>query len=61
MYSHKKFWLTVSYARCTLTPTVTILNPFPFRHIQIVLRIYLSPAEVLMGFDIDACSGVALI
>ena len=35
---------------------VTIVSVFPFRHIQIVLRLYKSPAEVLMGFDIDACA-----
>eukprot|EP00004_Rigifila_ramosa_P006668 TRINITY_DN1758_c0_g1_i12.p1 TRINITY_DN1758_c0_g1~~TRINITY_DN1758_c0_g1_i12.p1 ORF type:complete len:903 (+),score=178.72 TRINITY_DN1758_c0_g1_i12:636-3344(+) len=35
---------------------VTILGEWPHsRHIQIVLRLYKSPAEVLMGFDIDAC------
>lgn len=34
---------------------VTILGQYPARHIQIVLRIYKSPAEVLMGFDVDCC------
>jgi hypothetical protein len=34
---------------------VTILGTYPNRHIQIVLRIYRSPAEILMGFDIDCC------
>ncbi|RKP04376.1 ankyrin repeat-containing domain protein, partial [Thamnocephalis sphaerospora] len=29
---------------------------YPYRHIQIILRIYRSPAEVLMGFDVDCCS-----
>ncbi|KAI9217735.1 hypothetical protein BC828DRAFT_390400 [Blastocladiella britannica] len=33
---------------------VTIVSQFPCRHIQIVLRLYKSPAEVLMGFDVDA-------
>jgi hypothetical protein len=33
---------------------VTVLAGFPHRHVQIVLRIYKSPAEVLMGFDIDS-------
>ncbi|KCV72428.1 hypothetical protein H696_00014 [Fonticula alba] len=37
---------------------VSIVSQFPYRHIQIVLRRYASPAEVLMGFDVD-CSGVA--
>ncbi|EGC36806.1 hypothetical protein DICPUDRAFT_150657 [Dictyostelium purpureum] len=35
---------------------VTFLNDSPFRNIQIILRIYKTPAEVLMGFDIDCCS-----
>ncbi|KDR65823.1 hypothetical protein GALMADRAFT_34611, partial [Galerina marginata CBS 339.88] len=28
---------------------------FPARHVQIILRLYRSPAEVLAGFDIDSC------
>lgn len=35
---------------------VTILNAAPFRHVQVVLRVYKSPAEVLLGFDIDSCT-----
>lgn len=35
---------------------VTIVSQFPFRHVQIVLRRYLSPAEILMGFDVDCCA-----
>ena len=35
---------------------VTIIQEYPTRHIQIVLRLYKSPAEILMGFDIDCCS-----
>ena len=34
--------------------TVTIVSQFPYKHIQIVLRLYQSPAEVLIGFDLDA-------
>ena len=34
---------------------ITILGEFPYRHVQIILRIYQSPAEILMGFDIDCC------
>lgn len=34
---------------------ITFINAYPYRHIQIVLRLYKSPAEVLIGFDIDAC------
>lgn len=35
---------------------ITILGDYPLRHIQIVLRLYKSPAEVLIGFDVDACT-----
>eukprot|EP00698_Gefionella_okellyi_P010831 TRINITY_DN2842_c0_g1_i1.p1 TRINITY_DN2842_c0_g1~~TRINITY_DN2842_c0_g1_i1.p1 ORF type:complete len:1539 (-),score=330.01 TRINITY_DN2842_c0_g1_i1:264-4880(-) len=35
---------------------VTIVAAFPFRHIQVILRRYSSPAEILMGFDLDACA-----
>lgn len=35
---------------------VTILNAAPYRHLQVVLRVYKSPAEVLLGFDIDSCT-----
>lgn len=37
--------------------TLTIAAGYPHRHIQIVLRLYQSPAEVLLGFDLD-CVGV---
>jgi hypothetical protein len=30
------------------------LAQYPYRAIQIVLRLYSSPAEILAGFDIDA-------
>lgn len=37
---------------------VTIVSQWPYRHIQIILRLYKSPAEVLMGFDVDCvCVG----
>ncbi|CAG8440942.1 1066_t:CDS:10 [Ambispora gerdemannii] len=35
---------------------VTIVSQYPYRHIQIVLRSYQSPSEVLTGFDVDCCS-----
>eukprot|EP01119_Soliformovum_irregulare_P017405 TRINITY_DN516_c0_g1_i3.p1 TRINITY_DN516_c0_g1~~TRINITY_DN516_c0_g1_i3.p1 ORF type:complete len:1681 (+),score=670.06 TRINITY_DN516_c0_g1_i3:13-5055(+) len=35
---------------------VSIVSQYPYRHIQIILRMYASPAEVLMGFDVDCCS-----
>ncbi|KAH9170814.1 hypothetical protein EDB89DRAFT_2230439 [Lactarius sanguifluus] len=34
--------------------TVSIHSQYPYRSIQIVLRLYGSPAEVLTGFDVDA-------
>ncbi|KAJ3047915.1 hypothetical protein HK097_011042 [Rhizophlyctis rosea] len=34
---------------------VTIVSEYPYRHVQIVLRLYKSPAEILMGFDVDSC------
>ncbi|PPQ70086.1 hypothetical protein CVT26_013420 [Gymnopilus dilepis] len=34
--------------------TVSLHTKFPYRPIQIVLRLYQSPAEILAGFDIDA-------
>lgn len=30
------------------------LAQYPYRSVQIVLRLYHSPAEILAGFDIDA-------
>ncbi|CAN0363773.1 unnamed protein product [Ectocarpus sp. 8 AP-2014] len=36
--------------------TVTFVSEFPYRKIQVVLRLYKSLAEVLHGFDVDACS-----
>ncbi|KAF8999457.1 hypothetical protein BDQ17DRAFT_1328336 [Cyathus striatus] len=34
--------------------TVSIHSQYPYRSIQIVLRLYSSPAEILAGFDVDA-------
>jgi len=34
---------------------VTFYLEFPTRAIQVVSRLYRSPAEVLLGFDVDAC------
>ncbi|EFE42592.1 ankyrin repeat protein [Trichophyton verrucosum HKI 0517] len=38
--------------------TITIVSQYPTRHVQVVLRIYKSLAEVITGFDVD-CSCVA--
>lgn len=35
---------------------ITLVSRYPFRHVQIVLRLYNSPSEVLMGFDVDSCA-----
>ncbi|PPQ70082.1 hypothetical protein CVT26_013416 [Gymnopilus dilepis] len=34
--------------------TISIHAQYPYRPIQIILRLYQSPAEILAGFDIDA-------
>ncbi|KAJ3121113.1 Protein mono-ADP-ribosyltransferase parp4 [Nowakowskiella sp. JEL0407] len=35
--------------------SLVIISEYPGRQIQIVFRLYRSPAEILMGFDIDSC------
>ncbi len=35
---------------------ITIVSQYPYRHIQIVLRLFKSPAEILHSFDVDSCS-----
>ncbi|KAJ3100529.1 Protein mono-ADP-ribosyltransferase parp4 [Phlyctochytrium planicorne] len=35
--------------------SLILVGQYPRRHIQIVFRLYKSPAEILMGFDIDSC------
>ncbi|KAI0303314.1 hypothetical protein B0F90DRAFT_1710051 [Multifurca ochricompacta] len=34
--------------------TISIHSQYPYRSVQIVLRLYSSPAEILAGFDVDA-------
>ncbi|KAI8805193.1 hypothetical protein BJ742DRAFT_821349 [Cladochytrium replicatum] len=36
--------------------SMTIVSEYPARQIQIVFRLFASPAEVLMGFDVDSCA-----
>ena len=36
--------------------TVTLCRAWPHRHVQIILRLYSSPAEILCGFDLDCCA-----
>lgn len=35
---------------------VTIVSEYPYRHVQIVLRLFDSFAEILHSFDVDSCS-----
>lgn len=35
---------------------ITFVSEFPYRKVQVVLRLYKTLAEVLHGFDVDACS-----
>lgn len=35
---------------------VSMVSQYPYRHVQVVLRIYSSPYEVLAGFDVDSCT-----
>jgi hypothetical protein len=34
---------------------VTFYREFPLRSIQVVTRLYKSPSEILLGFDLDSC------
>ena len=38
------------------THAITLVSQYPFRHVQIILRIYNSASEVLCGFDVDSCA-----
>lgn len=51
---------TILYETTTIRTknTITIASQYPTRHVQIVLRIYHSVAEILTGFDVD-CSCAA--
>ena len=35
---------------------VSIVSQYPNRHVQVIIRLHMSPAEVLHSFDIDSCS-----
>ena len=45
----KKFSALICCSTLTVLPA-----QYPYRNIQIILRLYSSPAEVLAGFDVDA-------
>lgn len=51
---------TILYETTTIRSknAITIASQYPTRHVQIVLRIYNSVAEILTGFDVD-CSCAA--
>ncbi len=39
---------------------ITFVPPKPYRKIQVILRLYHSPGQVLLGFDLDCCAVGAL-
>ena len=39
---------------CKTLHSHNLLVQYPYRNVQIVLRLYSSPAEILAGFDVDA-------
>lgn len=41
---------------CRSAYAISIVSQYPFRHVQIVLRLYSSPFEILAGFDVDSCA-----
>lgn len=38
------------------THAISIVSQYPYRHIQIITKLYKSPLEILMSFDIDCCA-----
>ncbi|KAJ5959387.1 uncharacterized protein N7479_006537 [Penicillium vulpinum] len=56
MHIEDKIKNTILYETTTIRTknTITIVSQYPNRHVQIVLRIYHSVAEILTGFDVDA-------
>ncbi|KAJ5164427.1 uncharacterized protein N7500_006257 [Penicillium coprophilum] len=55
MHIEDKIKNTILYETTTIRTknTITIASQYPNRHVQIVLRIYHSVAEILTGFDVD--------
>ncbi|OQE46390.1 hypothetical protein PENCOP_c001G08769 [Penicillium coprophilum] len=55
MHIEDKIKNTILYETTTIRTknTITIASQYPNRHVQIVLRIYRSVAEILTGFDVD--------
>lgn len=35
---------------------VSFVSDYPFRRVQVILRIFKSPSEILIGFDVDCCT-----
>ncbi|KAF8267587.1 hypothetical protein EI94DRAFT_1801491 [Lactarius quietus] len=48
------YGLTVEEAERKIITLYEAVSQYPYRSIQVVLRLYSSPAEVLAGFDVDA-------
>lgn len=53
-HSIYSLYVLFSYSYYYITLSLGTLAQYPYRSIQIVLRLYSSPAEILAGFDIDA-------
>ena len=53
IYAHLRTKGDTTIVRSKLA--VTFLQDYPRRVVQVVLRLYKSTAEVLAGFDVDAC------
>ncbi|KAJ5513260.1 hypothetical protein N7463_002812 [Penicillium fimorum] len=55
MHIEDKIKNSILYETTTIRTknTITIVSQYPTRHVQIVLRIYRSVAEILTGFDVD--------
>ena len=53
LYEHLRTFgdTTVVRTKCA----ITFMQEHPHRVIQVILRLYKSPAEILAGFDVDAC------
>jgi hypothetical protein len=53
-YGFNHLWVTYGVRKKLYSQKV--LAQYPYRSVQIVLRLYSSPAEILAGFDVDvAC------
>ena len=42
---------------CTVSMNLAVCSQYPKRNIQVITKIYKSPAEILCYFDLDSCAG----